>query len=96
MIIVDTALAEREASNRPIRVALVGGGYIARCIALQFLTAAKGMRLVAIANRSVEKAQRAYNDAGVADPVRVASPEELERAVESGRYPLSGADELYG
>lgn len=86
MIIVDTVLAEREASNRPVRVALVGGGYIARCIALQFVTAARGMRLVAIANRTVNKAQRAYRDAGIPETVRVETPGDLDRAVEAGRY----------
>ena len=94
MIIIDTALAEREANSQPIRVALVGGGYIARCVALQFLTAAKGMRLVAIANRSIDKARRAYNDAGVPDPVQVNSPEELERATEMGRYAITDNAEV--
>ena len=89
MIIVDTALAKLEASNRPIRVALVGGGYMARCIALQFVTSAKGMRLVAIANRNIDKAERAYRDAGVPDPIRVNTPSELERAVESGRFAIT-------
>ena len=93
MIIVDTALAERDANNRPIRVALVGGGYIARCIALQFLTAAKGMRLVAIANRSIDKARRAYGDAGCHDPVTVETPAELERVVESGRFAITESAE---
>ena len=89
MIIIDTELAKLEASNRPIRVALVGGGYMARCIALQFVTSAKGMRLVAIANRTIDKAERAYHDAGVLDPVRVNTPSELELAVETGRYAIT-------
>lgn len=89
MIIVDTALAEREASNRPVRVALVGGGYMARCIALQFVTSAKGMRLVAIANRSIDKARRAYSDAGIPNASKVETPSELERVVEGGGYAIT-------
>ena len=89
MFIVDTALAKLEAGNRPIRVALVGGGYMARCIALQYVTAVKGMRLVAICNRTIEKAKRAYHDAGVTDPVVVGTAGELERAVESGHYSVT-------
>lgn len=85
MIIVDTALAKRAAENRPVRVALVGGGYMARCIALQIVSAVKGMRLVAIANRTAAKAERAYRDAGVAEIARVDSAAELERAIEAGR-----------
>ena len=62
---------------------------MARCIALQYVTAVKGMRLVAICNRTIDKARRAYHDAGVADPVVVGTVSELERAVESGRYAIT-------
>lgn len=85
MIIVDTALARRAEANNPIRVALVGGGYMARCIALQIVTAIRGMRLVAIANRTVSKAEAAYAYAGVADTVRVDSVAALENAIAANR-----------
>lgn len=84
MIIVDTALAKREAERRPVRVALTGAGYIARCIALQFSTAATGMRLVAIANRTAAKAERAWRDAGVDRFVHADTLPALEQAIESG------------
>ncbi|HEX6707574.1 MAG TPA: NAD(P)-dependent oxidoreductase [Albitalea sp.] len=86
MIIVDTALAKRSAEGNPVRVALVGGGYMARCIALQIVSAVRGMRLVAIANRTVEKAERAYRDAGVTDIVRVDSAAALEQAISQNRH----------
>lgn len=86
MIIVDTALEKRASEGRPVRVALVGGGYMARCIALQMVTAARGMRLVAIANRSVEKAELAYRDAGVQDVERAGSTAQLEQAIARDRY----------
>ena len=35
MIIVDTALQKREAEGQPIRVAMVGAGFMGRGIALQ-------------------------------------------------------------
>lgn len=85
MIIVDTALARREAENRPVRVAVVGSGYIARCIALQFVTAARGMRLVAVANRTVGKAEAALRAAGVSDIAQVETAAKLEREIERGR-----------
>jgi glucose-1-phosphate cytidylyltransferase len=84
MFIVDTALARREAERRPVRVALIGAGYIARCIALQFVTSAAGMRLVALANRTAEKAERAWRDAGADRCVHVETVTALERAIESG------------
>jgi predicted homoserine dehydrogenase-like protein len=93
MIIVDTALAEREASNNPVRVALVGGGFVARCIALQFLTPLKGMRLVAIANRTVGKAEAAYLVAGASNVVHVETPGALDDAVSRGHFAVTaGAD----
>ena len=89
MIIVDTALAEREASNTPVRVALVGGGFVARCIALQFLTPLKGMRLVAIANRTVERAEAAYAGAGASNVVHVETPGALDDAVSRGHFAVT-------
>jgi predicted homoserine dehydrogenase-like protein len=89
MIIVDTALARRAEAGNPVRVALVGGGYMARCIALQVVSAVRGMKLVAIANRTVAKAETAYREAGVESPVRVNSVGELEKAIESGRYAVT-------
>lgn len=88
MIIVDTALEKRAAEGRPVRVALVGGGYMARCIALQMVSAVRGMRLVAIANRTVEKAERAYREAGVLDIERVSSASELDQAIARQRYAI--------
>lgn len=86
MIIVDKALAQRAAEHKPIRVALVGGGYIARTIALQLLTTAPGMRLVVIANRTAEKAAQAYRHAGVTEFTSVRNAAELQRAIETNRY----------
>lgn len=85
MFLIDTQLARRAAEGRPIRVALVGGGYIARCIALQFVTSVKGMRLVCIANRTIARAHQAYADAGVDQVQPVSTVAALERAIESGR-----------
>jgi predicted homoserine dehydrogenase-like protein len=89
MIIVDTALARRAEANNPVRVALVGGGYMARCIALQIVTAIRGMRLVAIANRTVSKAQAAYAYAGVTDTVHVDSVAALQNAIAANRYAVT-------
>jgi predicted homoserine dehydrogenase-like protein len=85
VILVDSALAEREREGRPIRVGMVGAGFMGRGIALQIETATPGMRLVGIANRTVEKAEEAYRAAGREDLVRADSREEIERAVARGR-----------
>jgi predicted homoserine dehydrogenase-like protein len=89
MIIVDTALARRLEQSNPVRVAMVGAGYMARGIALQILTAMPGMRLVAISNRTTTQAERAYRDAGVAEFERVSTVAALEQAIARGRYAVT-------
>jgi len=86
MIIVDTALARRLAAGNPVRVAMVGAGYMARGIALQILTAMPGIRLVAISNRTLPQAERAYREAGVEPAGAVDTVADLERAIAEDRY----------
>lgn len=86
MLIVDTALKKRVAEGRPVRVALVGAGYMGRGIALQILAAMPGLRLVAIANRTLSRAQGIYTDAGVSDAAVVTTPAELDAAISRNRF----------
>ena len=84
MIIIDTALEKREQSGQPIRVAVIGAGFMGRGVVLQICSAAVGMRVVAVANRTLAGAQRAYREAGV-DAVRVVeTAADLEDAIRSG------------
>ena len=53
MILIDRAMAERQQSGNPIRVALVGAGYSGRNIAYQIIQSFPGLQLVAIANRTL-------------------------------------------
>jgi predicted homoserine dehydrogenase-like protein len=89
MIIVDTALEERRRSGNPIRVAMIGAGFMGRGIALQILSAVPGMQLVAIANRNVEKAHRAYAEAGAEDVVETADEAGLDEAIGGNRYAVT-------
>ena len=86
MIIVDSALQKRDAENNPIKVGMVGAGFMGRGIALQIFTAIKGMELVAIANRNIDNARRAYDEAGQSAVEEVASPSVLDRNIAAGRY----------
>jgi predicted homoserine dehydrogenase-like protein len=89
MIIVDTALQQRERDGNPIRVAMVGAGFMARGIALQILSSVPGMRLVAIANRHLDGAHRAYAEAGASDIVPVETGAQLDDALHQGRYAIT-------
>ncbi len=89
MLIVDTALERRHAEDRPVRVGLVGAGYMGRGIALQILGKMKGMRLAAVYNRTLSKAERAYRDAGVESVRTVTSVAELEDAISRNQYAIT-------
>lgn len=81
MILVDRALAERERNGNPVRVAIVGAGYSGRNIAYQIIHSFPGLRLVAIANRTLTAAHAALAAAGVADVRTVDTTPALERAI---------------
>lgn len=89
MVILDTALEKREREGNPIRVALVGAGYMGRGIALQILTGTVGMRLVAVSNRRIAEAKRAYTDAGVESVSTVETLGDLESAIEKKKFAIT-------
>ena len=90
MIIVDSALERREAEGNPVRVAMIGAGFMGSGIALQMLTAKRrGMRLVAISNRTIEKAERAYLDADAGVVERVQDRRGLEDAIARERFAIT-------
>ena len=85
MLIVDKALQERANTGRPIRVGMVGAGFMGRGIALQIATAVPGMQLVAIANRHIEAALRAYAEAGQGEAQPVETAHALSAEISCGR-----------
>jgi predicted homoserine dehydrogenase-like protein len=89
MIIVDKALEKRQDEGRPVRVAIIGCGYMGRGIALEILTAMTGMKLVALCNRTLSQAQEAYRQAG-ADSVKVVhTTSAMEEAISAGQYAIT-------
>ena len=84
MIILDNALRKRAEEGRPIRVGMVGAGFMAQPIARRLFQQVEGIDLVCIANRTVERAAEALRLAGVDDPVQVDTVEALEAAIAAG------------
>jgi predicted homoserine dehydrogenase-like protein len=84
VIIVDRTLARLEAEGNPIRVGMIGAGFMGKGIARQLLKNISGMRLVAISNRHPERAESAYRDCGVERLRSVSSATGLEEAIEAG------------
>lgn len=89
MVIVDTELEKRKQSGKPIRIGLIGAGVMGRMIALQLLTPITGMKLVAIANRTVAKAERAYREGGVDAFNAVSSKQQLQSSIDRGEYAVT-------
>ena len=89
MIIVDTALARRHAEGKPLRVGLVGAGYMGRGIAMHFLESVRGMRLVAVSNRTIGDAERAYSQVGITDTRKVDNVRDLESAIAAGKFAIT-------
>jgi predicted homoserine dehydrogenase-like protein len=81
---VDTALLEREAIGKPIRVGMIGAGATGRAIALQLGTPVPGMRLVAISNRTPARAERAFREAGFQEWRCAESAREAEAIIDRG------------
>ena len=85
MIIVDTALKAREAEGRPIRVALLGAGFMSHGLANHIVNTTPGMRLVGVYNRKVQRAFDLCQYAGVKDVVSPARQDEVDLAIREGK-----------
>jgi predicted homoserine dehydrogenase-like protein len=85
VIIVDRALAARAAEDRPVRVALVGAGFMGRGLVNQIVNSVPGMVMSAVVNRTVPTGVRAYREAGVDSVLTPSSSTDLAAALEAGR-----------
>ncbi|MEH2090640.1 NAD(P)H-dependent oxidoreductase [Nostoc sp.] len=89
MIIIDRALQARAAAGNPIKVGMIGAGFMGRGIANQIVNSVPGMELVAISNRQISAAKQAYSEAGIEDIQVVATVSELEDAIANGKYAVT-------
>lgn len=85
MIIVDNALLAREAEGNPIRVGMVGAGFMAQGLANQIRNSVPGMELVAVYGRRIERAVDVHRYSGWEDARVVTSQNELEDQLRRGR-----------
>ena len=89
MIIVDTALKARAEADNPVKVGVIGAGFMSRGIANQICNYIPGMRLVAISNRTLEAARKAYFGAGVEEVEVVSNVADLNDAIAKGKYAIT-------
>src|SRR5262249_52933209 len=84
MIIVDSALKAREAEGKPIRVGMIGAGFMGQGLTNQIVNSVPGMRMAAIYNRKPERAVGVYQYSGCPEVVRVTTQQALDDAVRRG------------
>jgi predicted homoserine dehydrogenase-like protein len=80
MIIIDERLKAREDAGNPIRVGMIGAGFMGRGLLNQIAHSVPGERMVVVYNRHLEKAVEAYRYAGL-EPVKVNTLPALEDAI---------------
>src|SRR5262249_46364834 len=85
MILVDNELRMLQKNGTPIRVAIVGAGFMCQGLTNQIVNSVPGMRVVAISNRKVQRALDVYRYSGVHDVVIAETQQQLDSALESDR-----------
>jgi predicted homoserine dehydrogenase-like protein len=85
MILVDKALKAREEEGNPIRVAMIGAGFMGQGLANQILNNVQGMRLVAVQNRHLDKAFHVYRYSGLEDIIEATSQGQLDTVIHTGK-----------
>jgi len=89
MIIVDTALEKLQDEGKPIKLGIIGAGYMGKLITLNITTAMKGIQVAAISNRTISKAKKAYELSGISDYVVAENITQLEKSIDSGGYAVT-------
>ena len=85
MIIVDDLLKAREAQGKPIRVGMLGAGFMGQGLTNQITNSVPGMKMVAVYSRKLQKALKVFSYSGLTDPVEASTQTELEEAIRAGR-----------
>src|SRR5215468_5785723 len=93
MIILDNALQALQAKGSPIRVAIVGAGFMSQGLANQIGRSVPGMRVVAISNRKLQRALDVFRYSGFEDVAVADSQRQLDDAILANR-PVATDDAL--
>ncbi len=94
MIIVDNALKFREDINNPIKVGVVGAGFMSVGLVNQIERHTPGMRTVAICNRTTSRAVKCYKKAGVEDVSICETQSQFDGAIAMGAHAVCHDPEI--
>jgi len=89
MIIVDSALKEREKAGNPVKVGIIGAGFMGRGAVLTIERSVPGMKVAALYNRTISRAKKGFDQAEVTGYKHVTSQDELDETIRSGGYTIT-------
>ncbi len=84
MYIIDNALKAREQQGKPIRVGMVGAGFMGQGLTNQITHSVPGMRMAAVYNRRPERAHHVYRYSGLENIVTAGTQAQFDDAVRKG------------
>ncbi len=85
MIIVDKALEARAEQGNPIKVAILGGGFMAQGLTNQIVNSVPAMKMVAIYGRKPQKVIHVLSYAGLENPIEAVTQTQLGDAIREGK-----------
>src|SRR2546430_12150035 len=85
MIVVDKALQARAEQGNPIKVAILGGGFMAQGLTNQIVNSVPGMSMVAIDSRKPQKAIHVLTYSGLENPIEAIAQSQLDDAIRDGK-----------
>ncbi|MFN3746764.1 MAG: NAD(P)H-dependent oxidoreductase [Hyphomicrobiaceae bacterium] len=93
MLLIDTALKRREDEGRPVRVGIVGAGFMSQGLANQIANSTPGMRVVAVSNRRPQRALDVLGYAGF-ENARIAEVQSALDEEIAGGKPAAAEDAM--
>jgi len=84
MYIIDNALKAREQQGKPIRVGMVGAGFMGQGLTNQITHSVPGMRMAAVYNRRPERAHHVYRYSGLENIVTAGTQAQFDDAARKG------------
>jgi predicted homoserine dehydrogenase-like protein len=90
MMMIDTALKAREEAGNPLRVGMIGSGFMGQGLTNQIVNSVPGMEMAAIYCRNPERAIGTYAYAGRSDAVEVSRQSELDDCIRAKRPAVTG------
>jgi predicted homoserine dehydrogenase-like protein len=85
MLLVDRALKERQDAGTPVRVGIIGAGFMSQGLTNQIANSIPGMLVVAVSNRRPERALNVLRYSGFEDSRIVETQSALDADIEAGR-----------